>query len=334
MPDDATELPTTRVAFRGAAELEPAWRRFVSHYAGRPGLSGRVEGTRLLEELAFGSGAAGVAAVCAQDESGLMQARNRIGDAAMALSGQSRLTEMRPLHKAIVASLISQWTQLEQKEGLEQPPRPGGQDRALREKAENLLRTPEGALLSGTLRLAHNWVIQTAAARAQGRFKRYLSFDEAVAAAQEVFDTSLRNYRQGRDCAFSSYLETGMRLYLPHFIQRGHRRCRKAGVRDTLYGDLAWAGTKPGDSPDSVIAGEDRERLRATLDRLSAQDRDVLTLRFGLDDGQCHTLDKVAERLGVTKQRVKQIEDRALSRCLSLFPRVRGSSAPPLDRIR
>lgn len=128
--------------------------------------------------------------------------------------------------------------------------------------------------------------------------------------------------------------ETGMRLYPPHCIQRPHRRCRKAGVRDTLYGDLAWAGTKPGDSPDSVIAGEDRERLRATLDRLSARDRDLLTLRFGLDDGQCRTQKEVAETLGITKQRVKQIEDRALSRCLSLFPWVRGSSPPPLDRVR
>lgn len=293
-----------------------------------------MENLGLLEELAFGSGAAGVVATYPQNESGFRQARDGIGDAAMALSELSRLTDRRPLHKAVVAGLISQWTQLGQKEGLDQPPRPGGHDMALLQKADNLMRTPEGALLAGTLRLAHNGVIQAAAARAQRRFKRYLSFDEAVSAAQEVFDTSLRNYRQGRDCTFSSYLETGMRLYLPHFIQRGHRRCRKAGVRDTLYGDLAWAGTKPGDSPDGVIAGEDRERLRATLDRLSARDRDVLTLRFGLDDGQCRTQKDVAEKLGITKQRVKQIEDRALSRCRELFPWVRGSSPPPLDRIR
>jgi RNA polymerase primary sigma factor len=40
----------------------------------------------------------------------------------------------------------------------------------------------------------------------------------------------------------------------------------------------------------------------------------VIELRFGLRDGVAHTADAVAERLGVTRERVRQIELRALTK--------------------
>jgi RNA polymerase primary sigma factor len=56
-----------------------------------------------------------------------------------------------------------------------------------------------------------------------------------------------------------------------------------------------------------------REQLRDTLDSLPTRERRVLELRFGLDDGYSRTLEEVSSELGVTRERVRQIECKALS---------------------
>lgn len=55
-----------------------------------------------------------------------------------------------------------------------------------------------------------------------------------------------------------------------------------------------------------------REQMRDVLDSLGERERRVLTLRFGLKDGQSRTLEEVGMTLGVTRERVRQIEAKAL----------------------
>jgi RNA polymerase primary sigma factor len=55
-----------------------------------------------------------------------------------------------------------------------------------------------------------------------------------------------------------------------------------------------------------------REQMQATLDSLSSRERRVLELRFGLEDGQSRTLEEVGQRFGVTRERIRQIEAKAL----------------------
>jgi RNA polymerase primary sigma factor len=55
-----------------------------------------------------------------------------------------------------------------------------------------------------------------------------------------------------------------------------------------------------------------REQMKDILDSLTARERRVLRLRFGLDDGQSRTLEEVGQKLGVTRERVRQIEAKAL----------------------
>jgi RNA polymerase primary sigma factor len=55
-----------------------------------------------------------------------------------------------------------------------------------------------------------------------------------------------------------------------------------------------------------------REQMEEILSSLSVRERDVLALRFGLTDGESHTLEEVGERFGVTRERVRQIEAKAL----------------------
>ena len=58
----------------------------------------------------------------------------------------------------------------------------------------------------------------------------------------------------------------------------------------------------------------DRERLTGALERLHPRLRAVLHLRFGLDGHEPHTLREASDRLGVTRERVRQLEKTALKR--------------------
>lgn len=57
-----------------------------------------------------------------------------------------------------------------------------------------------------------------------------------------------------------------------------------------------------------------REELDGILGRLTGRERDVVRLRFGLDDGRQRTLEEVGAELNVTRERVRQIELRAMKK--------------------
>jgi RNA polymerase primary sigma factor len=57
-----------------------------------------------------------------------------------------------------------------------------------------------------------------------------------------------------------------------------------------------------------------REELDGILGRLTSRERDVVRLRFGLDDGRSRTLEEVGAELNVTRERVRQIELRAMKK--------------------
>ena len=67
--------------------------------------------------------------------------------------------------------------------------------------------------------------------------------------------------------------------------------------------------------PDATIEHMlDKERVDNLLDRMSSREREVLDMRFGLADGKSHTLAEVADKLGVSRERVRQIEEEALKK--------------------
>ncbi len=57
-----------------------------------------------------------------------------------------------------------------------------------------------------------------------------------------------------------------------------------------------------------------REKIEEALEQLTPRERDVLKMRFGLDDGYPHTLEEVGKHFRVTRERIRQIEAKALKK--------------------
>jgi RNA polymerase primary sigma factor len=56
------------------------------------------------------------------------------------------------------------------------------------------------------------------------------------------------------------------------------------------------------------------ERLRSLFERLTPREERLLRLRYGFDDGQSHTLQEVADRFGLSRERIRQLERDALAK--------------------
>ena len=81
---------------------------------------------------------------------------------------------------------------------------------------------------------------------------------------------------------------------------------------ETALGDLI-----AGDGPsveDEVVSTIEDTRLREAVEELPDVERDIITLRFGLAREEPHALRETGRRLGLSSERVRQLEDRALRR--------------------
>lgn len=83
-------------------------------------------------------------------------------------------------------------------------------------------------------------------------------------------------------------------------------------------GDSTVGKLLPGDAdcePQAVLI---RQEMNAILDALMSQlnerQQQILRLRFGMEDGVCWTLERVADKLGISKERVRQVEHQAIKR--------------------
>ena len=90
-----------------------------------------------------------------------------------------------------------------------------------------------------------------------------------------------------------------------------YARDREVSLPDEYYGALPnearqWAFS---------VAGISRtDQLQSVLETLSEREAGVVRLRFGLTDGQPRTLDEIGQVYGVTRERIRQIESKTMSK--------------------
>ncbi|MDR0870382.1 MAG: sigma-70 family RNA polymerase sigma factor [Planctomycetaceae bacterium] len=89
---------------------------------------------------------------------------------------------------------------------------------------------------------------------------------------------------------------------------------RRAGEQETnSYGDLLEDRRQK--TPDVLlIENALREQLDSAMQSLSVREREVLKLRYGLADGSVYTLEEVGKMFSVTRERIRQIETRAVEK--------------------
>lgn len=73
------------------------------------------------------------------------------------------------------------------------------------------------------------------------------------------------------------------------------------------------------ETDQAVLEDEQIEILSKMLEKLSHKEKDILIKRYGLDTGQKKTLDEIGEEYGVSRERIRQIENRALEKLKSKY---------------
>ena len=66
--------------------------------------------------------------------------------------------------------------------------------------------------------------------------------------------------------------------------------------------------------PDAVSKGMTRDEINNLLENLSTREKLVIQLRFGLSDGRNRTLEEIGKMLGLTRERIRQIEKKAINK--------------------
>lgn len=82
---------------------------------------------------------------------------------------------------------------------------------------------------------------------------------------------------------------------------------------DSTFGDFVEDVNSPAPAQE-VTTNLLHEQLKTALDRLPPREAQILRLRYGLEDGRVYTLEEVGQAIGVTRERVRQLEAQALNR--------------------
>jgi RNA polymerase primary sigma factor len=86
---------------------------------------------------------------------------------------------------------------------------------------------------------------------------------------------------------------------------------KPVGEEGSVFGDFIEQPDQTG-TDDLATQGTLRDELEELFQSLTDRESEVLKLRFGLKDGRCYTLEQITQVFGVTRERIRQIEAKAI----------------------
>lgn len=166
----------------------------------------------------------------------------------------------------------------------------------------------------------HQWVIGCWQARFKSRLPKHIQESDCVQVGQYWLCVAAIRFDESKNSKFCSYAWKMVFMGILKFIwgsdcvsRQDHAKDAKHSVRFKQFGDGHIDRMSYHDKPTEDLA-EVRDEVMTLVSQLCQPDRSVIELRFGLIGETCMTLSEVAERLKLTKQRVHQIEERAMRR--------------------
>ena len=146
------------------------------------------------------------------------------------------------------------------------------------------------------------------------------TLEEVAMESDYLTDADKRIWEESR--AEGTRLPSHLRRRLRRAVEKVHRILRFAqepmsletpvgDEDDSTLGDFV-ADDSVGGPAEETNKGLLREQMREALSSLEERERGVLAFRFGLVDGESYTLKEVGEKLDLTRERVRQIEAKAL----------------------
>ncbi len=125
---------------------------------------------------------------------------------------------------------------------------------------------------------------------------------------------AMENFDYAKGYKFPAYATWWIRQAITRAIVGQAKRTARISV------DMAGMLSKYGREPGTIQPGETvsfaflQEELRSVLDTLSEREAGVVSMRFGLTDGQPKTLDEIGKVYGLTREQIRQIESKTMAR--------------------
>jgi RNA polymerase sigma factor (sigma-70 family) len=192
-----------------------------------------------------------------------------------------------------------------QKDGKLDPARVKAQDLDRIEQLQDEAAEIKERLISANMRLVVS-IAKRHAAQTDNFFELLSDGNVSLIRAVEKFDYSRGN-------KFSTYASWAiMKNFARSIPEERHRRERYVTGHEQLF--EAAPDTRSDEHEALALAEQATHKVNRLLEYLDPRERQIIRLRAGLDDGEARTLEKIGEVMGITKERVRQLNVRAMKK--------------------
>ncbi len=161
------------------------------------------------------------------------------------------------------------------------------------------------------------------------------SLDELVSDGTVSLMQAIERFDYTRGVRFSTYSSWAILKNYAKSIPR-EIEARRPVMEDSQEIVERAADGRPGEEGQRDLRGVLRSLVASMLLELSAREREVVVARFGLGDQEAETLEQIGRRYDITRERVRQIEARALRKLAAVADPelIEDLAAPPTQRPR